>query len=644
MNETLPALRRKAMTLPLLPGVYLMQDGKGKIIYVGKAKALKNRVSQYFGSPHGHDEKVRAMVEQVRAFDYIVVGSEFEALVLECSLIKQHTPKYNILLKDDKGYHYIRISGGDWPRLEAALQKLDEPGARYLGPYTSGFAVKNAVEEAQHIFRLPTCTRQFPRDIGRGRPCLQFHIGLCAAPCSGKIPREVYRESVRDAVQFIQGGSAALLGQLRDRMEAAAEALEFEAAARQRDRIRAIEALKERQYVVSVSVEEQDVFALAAEQSQACFMVLRFSEGRLKDSAHFFLERPEDLPEARRELLERFYTMRNDHFPRRVLLDGETADRALLEEWLGSLAGHKVPIQVPQKGEPLRLTQLCQTNALEQLAHRTGRKSRTIAALEELARLLGLPAPPEVIEAYDISHTAGSDNVAGMVVFEHGLPKKTDYKRFSIKGFAGQDDYASLAEILTRRFARYETEKESGRGFGRLPDLILLDGGIGQIHAVQPVLRQYGLEIPLFGMVKDSRHRTRAIAANADAANADTATDDTADGQGREIALQPTRQAFALVTAIQDEVHRFAVTYHQKKRKQSALHSVLTDIPGIGGNRAAALLRQFKTVKAIRAASEAELAAAPGMNKSAAKAVKEALGEAGGNPGAESQAELQIES
>ncbi|MDR1928446.1 MAG: excinuclease ABC subunit UvrC, partial [Oscillospiraceae bacterium] len=423
MNPNLPALYQKAMTLPLLPGVYLMKDGKGGIIYIGKAKQLKNRVSQYFGSPHGQDAKVRAMVEHTADFDYIVVNSEFEAFVLECSLIKQHKPRYNIRLRDDKGYHYIRVTQGEWPRLSTALQKHDD-GALYIGPYTSGYPVRAAVEEAMLVFRLPDCSKQFPRDIGRGRPCLRHFIAHCSAPCARRISREDYAQSVADAVKFIQRGSGEALEQMRGQMEQAAENLQFERAAQLRDRIKAIEGLRERQSVHSVSVEEQDVFTLALEQSQACWAVLRFSGGRLCDSTHFFIERPENLPEARRELLERFYSMRDEQLPRRVLLDGETADHALLEEWLTSLAGHKVQLMVAQKGEPLRLTELCRKNALEQLAHRTGRQSRTIAALEELAGLLGLQAPPEYIEAYDISHTGGEDNVGGMVVFKNGAPFK----------------------------------------------------------------------------------------------------------------------------------------------------------------------------------------------------------------------------
>ncbi|MDR0530601.1 MAG: excinuclease ABC subunit UvrC [Oscillospiraceae bacterium] len=614
MNSNLPQLRKKALTLPQLPGVYLMKDSQGGVLYVGKARSLRGRVSQYFGADGSHGHAAIAYgLDHVADFDYIVVSSEHEALVLENSLIKQHAPKYNILLKDGKGHRYVRVTREEYPRLSYALQKRDD-GALYLGPYTSAYAVKLAVEEVQQIFRLPTCSRQFPRDIGRGRPCLQFFIERCSGVCAKKISKESYAQSVAEAVDFLRHGSAQSEKKLRREMEEASEQLQFERAARCRDLLRAMEQIKARQSVVSVAVEEQDVFALAAEQTQACWMVLRFAGGKLYDSEHFFLEAIDRKqgteiaasPEAalRQELLERYYTMRGDNLPKRVLLDAEVADQQLLEEWLSGKAGHKVSILVGQKGEPARLLALCRQNALEQLAHRTGRQSKSIAALEELAKLLDLPAPPAYIEAYDISHTAGADNVAGMVVFQNGAPLKSAYKRFAVKGFSGQDDYASMAEVLSRRLRRYTEQKESGEGFGRLPDLILLDGGLGQVHAVEPVLQQFGLDIPLFGMVKDSKHRTRAIQAGS-----------------KEIAFGQTSRAFSLVTQIQDEVHRFAIAYHHQKHGARALDSELTQIPGIGPARAKALLSGLKTMKAIRAAAQEELAALPGMNAAAAKAV-----------------------
>ena len=612
----MPDLHQKALTLPPLPGVYLMKDAKGGVLYIGKAKNLKNRLTQYFGllEQHGH-ALISVGLEHVRDFDYIVVSSEHEALVLENSLIKQHTPKYNINLKDDKGHRWVRVTREDWPRMTVAKQKHDD-GADYLGPYTSAYAVKLAVDEAKQVFKLPTCSLQFPRDIGKSRPCLQHHIGRCDAPCARRITHEVFLQNMRGAMAFLKRGSLQSEKELRLEMEQAAENLEFERAARLRDTLRAIEKLREKQHVVSVSVEEQDVFALAAEQTQACWAVLRFAEGKLYDSEQFFLPRPERYESARQELLERYYSMRGDKLPRRVLLDGETEDPALLEEWLSSMAGHKVTVQVAQKGEPAQLVALCRQNAVEKLAHRIGRPGKGIAALEELARLLGLPAPPQYIEAYDISHTAGSDNVAGMVVFQNGAPLKAAYKRFAIKGFAGQDDYASMAEVLDRRLKRYAeaiaekgeagSSAAGGGGFGKLPDLILLDGGLGQVHAVEPILAGHGLSIPLFGMVKDGKHKTRAIASG-----------------GGEIAFNATKSAFALVTSIQDEVHRFAVAYHHKKHEKNAFDSELTKIPGIGPARAKALLVHFKTVKAIREADLETLAKAPGMNAKAAEAVRD---------------------
>ena len=610
-------LHKKALTLPPLPGVYLMKDAKGGVLYVGKAKNLKSRLGQYFGAleQHGH-AYISIGIERVCDFDYIVTGSEHEALVLENSLIKQHSPKYNIKLKDDKGHRWVRVTREDWPRLAIAKQKHDD-GADYLGPYTSANAVKLAVDEARQVFRLPTCSKQFPRDIGNGRPCLQHFIGRCNAPCAKKIDQEAYQRSVRGAVDFLRRGSQQSEKELRLEMEQAAENLEFERAARLRDTLRAIEKLREKQHVVSVSVEEQDVFALAAEQSQACWAVLRFAEGRLYDSEQFFLPRPENYEQARQALLERYYNMRGDKLPRRVLLDGKTEDPALLEEWLSAMAGHKVVVQVAQKGEPAQLVALCRRNAVEKLAHRTGRTGKGVAALEELGRLLNLSAPPQYIEAYDISHTGGSDNVAGMVVFKNGVPLKSAYKRFAIKGFSGQDDYASMAEVLDRRLKRYHEMKDEHNeadGFGRLPDLILLDGGLGQVHAVEPVLASHGLQVPLFGMVKDGKHKTRAIASG-----------------GGEIAFNATKAAFALVTNIQDEVHRFAIAYHHQKHGKKALDSELTKIPGIGPARARTLLVHFKTMKAIRGADEETLAKAPGMNAKAAKAVREWF--EGGNNG-----------
>lgn len=597
-------LRRKAMRLPQTPGVYLMKNRQGIIIYVGKAKALKNRVSQYFGSHRNHGIKVIRMVEHVADFDYILTDSEFEALVLECSLIKQYSPKYNILLKDDKGYSYIRVSHDGWPMISAVLQK-GQDDAEYIGPYTSHFTVQNSVDEALKIYRLPRCGKTFPRDIGKSRPCLNYSIKQCSAPCAGKVTQEEYLEAVNGALTFLRGGTSDALRDLQARMEQAAENLEFEKAARLRDRIAAIRRSAERQKVYSAAIEEQDVFALVSEKEKSCLNVLRFSGGRLQESAYFILDTPEDPADCRRELLQSFYASERT-IPPRISVDSAPDDAELLGRYLSEKAGRKVTIAVPQRGEQMHLMELCRKNAAERLMQSAGRVSRQATALRELADLLGLPGIPEYIESYDISHTAGSDNVAGMIVFQDGLPYKRAYKRFAIKGFSGQDDYASMAEVLRRRFTHYLEEKERGveDGFGRLPDLILLDGGQGQVHAVQPVLLELGIQVPLFGMVKDDHHRTRAIAAD-----------------GGEIALTSRRSAFTLVSRIQDEVHRYAITYHRQKHRSTGFRSGLTEIEGVGPARAKALLQHFKTIAAVRDASADELAAAPGVPRSVAEKV-----------------------
>lgn len=606
MNERLPYLRKKSMSLPLTPGVYLMKNKKGEIIYVGKAKALKNRVSTYFGSQNNHTVKVRKMVENVEDFDYIMCDSEFEALILECSLIKQHSPKYNILLKDDKGYHYIKITSNGWKNILAVKQRLDD-GAEYIGPYTNSYGITNAIEEAKKIFLLPQCSKVFPRDYNKSRPCLNFFIGQCSAPCAGKTTEKAHAEAIEQALDFIINGSGKAIDALTEKMLEASENLEFEKAAKIRDKINAIKRVNEKQKVVAASVEEQDVFAVVCSENNACLSVIRFKDSRLYDTEHFIIDSPENMPEARHELIRSYYSMR-DFVPRRIAVDGEVSDSEVLCEWLSSLAKRKVNIVLPQRGEQHSLVEMCRSNAAQKLGIYLGKTGKTTAALDELATLLGLKSTPEFIESYDISHTAGSENVAGMVVFKGGLPYKKAYRRFAIKGFSGQDDYASMAEVIERRILRYFEEKESGEGFGRLPDLILLDGGSGQVNAVKPVLDKYNLNIPLFGMVKDSHHRTRAIALSGD-----------------ELSLTSKRAAFTLVSTIQEEVHRYSIEYHRSRRKKASLSSTLTSIEGIGESRCKALLKHFKTVKAVSQASIEELAAVKGMNQNAAKAVFEAF-------------------
>lgn len=600
MNPKMKILRKKAMSLPLLPGVYIMKNADGEIIYIGKAKALKNRVSQYFGSQNRHPVKVRKMVENVDRFDYIVTGSEFEALVLECSLIKQHSPKYNILLKDDKGYSYIRISDGEYRKISAVFNKKDD-GSEYIGPYLSSYSVRQSVDAANKIFKLPQCNKVFPRDFGKSRPCLNYYISQCCGLCTGKIKKSDYDEAVDGAIAFLKGDSRDIIADLRAKMEKAAEELDFEQAAKLRDRINSIERIKEKQKVVYKSVEEQDVFATADIDGSVCLAVLRFSNGRLFDSEHFFFDDPGDKKGMRSDFITSYYSMR-DNIPKRVTVDGEVADRELLEQWLSEKKGKKVTVFVPARGEQLEIVNMCRKNAEEKLAIKKGRTGREIAVLDELKDLLGLKKTPEYIESYDISHTAGQDSVAGMIVFKGGKPFRKAYKRFSIKSFDGNDDYRAMNEVLTRRFSEYEKSKDSTEGFGKLPDLILLDGGVGQVHAVEPVLREFGLKIPLFGMVKDNRHRTRAIS-----------------GDGGEIAINSKRQVFTLVSEIQNEVHRFSVAYHHQKHAKRGLSLSLTEIEGVGEKRASALLKYFKTMTAIKNAEVDELSKAPGITSAVAQ-------------------------
>ncbi|MBE6773864.1 MAG: excinuclease ABC subunit UvrC [Ruminococcaceae bacterium] len=601
-NEKLRELREKAMKLPLTPGVYIMKNKHNEIIYIGKAKKLKNRVSQYFGSQNGHSTKVRKMVENVRDFDYILTDSEFEALVLECSLIKQNMPKYNILLKDDKGYSYVKITRGDYGRISACFRKDDE-NADYLGPYTGNFSVTNAVSQASEIFRLPTCNKVFPRDIGKDRPCLNFHINRCAGVCAGKISKKEYEENLSQAVEFLIGGSSAVISSLKKQMELCAENLEFEKAAKIRDKIRSVERIMSRQKVVIDGSTNEDVFAIAQRGEKACLAVLSFRDGLLSSTEHFIIDNSENLSELRSELLSSFYSMERQ-IPPLIVLDGEINDSELLSEWLTEKRGKKATVLVPQRGEKAKVSAMCLNNAAQKLGEYLGRSGKETAVLDELAKILGLSHTPEYIESYDISHTAGSDNVAGMVVFRNGTPYKKAYRRFAVKGFDGQDDYGSMREVISRRLNRYVEEKDSGEGFGILPDLILLDGGQGQVNAVKPVIEAFGFDIPVFGMVKDSKHRTRAIAHD-----------------GGEIAINSQRRVFTLVSQIQEEVHRFAISYHKSKHIGRSVSTTLTAIEGIGEKKAAVLLKHFRSLKAIGEASVGDISAVKGISSRDADAV-----------------------
>ena len=579
-----------------------MRDKNKKIIYIGKAKALKNRVSQYFGSQNNHQEKVRRMVENVDSFDYIICDSEFEALILECSLIKQHTPKYNILLKDDKGYSYIRVSNDKWRKLTYELQKKDDD-ALYIGPYKSSFYVKQSVEEANKIFRLPTCNRRFPEDFGKQRPCLNFHIKQCMAPCTGRVSFEEYDESVEQALEFLKGGSGKSVRMLTEEMEKASENLEFERAAKIRDKINAVKKMSDKQKVVAVSVPDQDVIAYFTDGERGCFQIFKFEGGRLTDHENFIINNPMEQDDELSQFITSFYSM-NREIPRNITLDRLPEDSEILEKWLTEKSGRRVYLTAPQRGEQAQLVSMCRKNAAEALAQIKGRTSREYSVLEELRQLLGLEKIPEYIESYDISNLAGTENVAGMIVYENGKPLKSAYKKFKIKTFEGQDDYASMAEVLDRRFAEYEENKDSGEGFGRLPDLILLDGGKGQVAAVLPVLRKHNVDVPIFGMVKDSSHRTRAVT-----------------GSGGEISINSYRSVFTFLSKMQDEVHRFAIGYHRQRRKNAVINSTLTDIDGIGAVRAKALLKHFRTIANIKNADLKELELCPKMTHDSALAV-----------------------
>lgn len=620
-NPRLDYLRDKVKKLPMQPGIYLMHDKKGQIIYIGKAKLLKNRVSSYFRNVEKHTPKVYRMVENVWDFEYIVTSSEFEALVLECSFIKQHSPKYNILLKDDKGYHYIRIGAGDYGKITASHQPQKD-GARYLGPYLSGYVVKQTVDEVNKAFLLPTCTRNFPQEIGKQRPCLNYHIKQCMAPCSGKISAQEYSEALEEAVNFLKGASGNIQKVLTQKMMQASESLQFEKAARYRDRIRAIQGLQENQKVVSIRYEEEDVIALVQYAVKCCAVVLQFRNYRLVDKEYFMLDEMTEfseealiskestsqgeamenvLREMRTQFVLRYYNMKGS-VPKSVVLDGESSCREELQEYLSQKAGRSVQLLVPQKGDQMKLLKMAKENASQQIAEQTKRTSREISALDELARLLGLHQVPNYIEAYDISNIGSETIVAGMVVFESGRPLKGAYRKFSVKSVVGKpDDYASMREVITRRLERYHLHKEEGIGFGRLPDLILLDGGRGHVAAVKPIVEQMGFSIPVFGMAKDDRHRTRTIA--------------TEDG---ELSVSSFRSAFDLLTSIQDEVHRFSITYSRAKHQSNAMDSALRSVEGIGEKRAKNLFIRFRTLKAMEAATLEQLEKTPGMSHMAA--------------------------
>lgn len=602
MNDRLPFLRNKAMNLPYNPGVYIMKNNKGKIIYIGKAKALKDRVSQYFGSSKNHEEKVKKMVSNVNDFDYILTDSEFEALVLECSLIKQYMPKYNILLKDDKGYNYIKITNEKWPKILEVKQILDD-GATYIGPYTSAANVSKAVDEALNIFKLPRCNIDFSKG-NRKRACLNYYINQCNAPCIGKVSYEDYIESINDAVEFLKGGNTLSIKNLTQKMQDLSENLEFEKAAKIRDRIIAIKKVTEKQKVVSTKEKDQDVIALVQSSSLSSFEVFRFSKGRLYDRDNYILNEVGNPEIVRSEFVMQYYIDKDD-IPSQILIDGEIDAMESVAQYLSEKQGRKVNIIIPKKGDSLKLIEMCRNNAAERISQQMGRNFKETASLDELTKLLSLKTYPQYIEAYDISNISGTNNVAGMVVFKNARPLKSAYRKFEIKSVVGQDDYASMCEVISRRLDRYITTEDKNDSFARLPDLILLDGGKGHVSAVKSLLESREYDIPVYGMVKDDKHRTRAIAKD-----------------GGEISINSNRLAFSLISSIQDEVHRFAIGYHRKKRKLNTLTTELLNIPGVGEKKSKLLLTYFKNIERIKMADMDELTKVPGINKSLANEIK----------------------
>lgn len=597
MFERLDYLREKSNKLPLHPGVYQMKDKNGNIIYIGKAKMLKNRVTSYFHAVEAHNAKTYKLVSNIYDFDFIVTKTELDALVLEASLIKLHSPKYNILLKDDKGFNYIRISGGDYPKISHSFRK-DDPNSTYIGPFTSGYTVKQTIEECNRIFRLPTCKKVFPRDFFKERPCLNCHIGRCMGVCQGKVSKEEYNAIIAHALNYLRKGSKESVEMLTKEMEAAAENLEFERAAQLRDRIAAIRRAAKAQSIESGRSISCDVFAVSQNMKLTSVAVVKYRSGKLIDKENYFIgdEYSEQL--MRSEFLLQYYSNGRE-IPGEIYLDGDTEDNALLEEYFRNSAGHKVSINVPKRGEGLVLTTLAKSNADEYLSLRVGRTSREITALQDLAKLLVLPKTPALIESYDISNLGEQTRVAGMITYKNGRPYKAGYRRFNIKDVVGVDDYGCMQEVIRRRFGRY---LDGDKSFSELPDLILLDGGAGHVNAVREVLDEMGINVSLFGLVKDDKHRTRAIS----------------DGGG-EIQINANKSLFKLLTEIQDEVHRYSIDYQRKRHKQTQYELELTKIKGIGEKKALALLKKYKTKQGIREATVEELMETAKINRETAE-------------------------
>lgn len=603
--------------LPAKPGVYIMRNSKDEIIYVGKAIILKNRVRQYFQNSRNHTEKIRQMVENIDHFEYIITDSELEALVLECNLIKEHMPKYNTMLKDDKTYPYIRVTTYEaYPKV-TIIREQKKDKAKYFGPYTSVNAVRDTLELLRKIYKIRTCTRILPRDIGKERPCLYYHMGQCDAPCQGYITQDEYKANIDEVLEFLNGNYSRVGKLLEAKMTAAAEALEFEKAAELRDLLGSVKQIASRQKITNTDQVDRDIIAFAKEKDEAVVQTFFIRNGKLLGRDNFHLGGVEDVEdgEIMASFIKQFYAG-TPYIPKEIFLGARTEEEELITEWLTAKRGQKVYLKVPQKGDKERLVELARKNA-EQVLHQDLEKikreeARTTGALRDLADYLDLPLV-ERIESFDISNTSGFESVGSMVVYEKGKPKKADYRKFKIRTIKGPDDYASMYEVLTRRFTHGQREKEQLKekqideslgSFTRYPDLILMDGGKGQVGIAEKVLNELHLDISVCGMVKDDNHRTRGLYYN-----------------NRELPIDKNSELFRLVTRIQDETHRFAIEYHRNLRQKSQVHSILDDINGIGPARRRALMKYFQSLEAIQDAEVEEIMKVPAMNRQAAEEV-----------------------
>jgi excinuclease ABC subunit C len=605
-------IQKELKNLPDKPGVYIMKDEIGNIIYVGKAIVLKNRVRQYFQSLSNQSPKVHAMVSRIKEFEYIVTHSELEALILECNLIKKHKPKFNILLKDDKNYPYIKVTmNEEYPRV-LMTRKIDKDGAKYFGPYSNVFAVKETIDLIKKLFPIKTCNKVFPRDTGKSRPCLNYYIYQCLGPCQGDINKDEYRNLMNDICNFLNGRQDDIIKRLDKEMKTASENMDFERAASLRDKINSLRHIAEKQKVLSTTMEDQDVVAFAKGQADSCVQVFFIRGGKLIGSEHFIFENTEesDEKELMTSFIKQFYSSAA-FVPGEIILQEDIDEMNIIERWLGEKRGYRVHIKVPRKGEKLHLVEMVSQNALIAL-NRFKAKSKYEGVLyseglEDFTALLGLNEKPGRIEAYDISNTGTSEMVASMVVFEDGKPTNKEYRRFKIKSSEKQNDYASMQEVVYRRFKHAEKERNEISSLGKftkLPDLILVDGGLGHVNSVNEVLKELNIKIPVFGMVKDNYHRTRGLVS-----------------QQKEHELASNLSVLRFVTAIQDEAHRFALDYNKKLRKKRYSGSALDDIEGIGEKRRKALIKHFKSVDTIKKASVDDLLAVDGINRAVAEKI-----------------------